>query len=266
MFNRNFKGGFVIAAAVFVLSSAARNAEATIVEFQTSLGSFQVNLFDNDTPLTVTNFLDYVNNGAYSNAIIHRSVVGFIIQGGWLASDANSAIVDIPANAAVNNEPEFSNLRGTVAMAKVGGDPNSATNQWFFNLGNNSANLDQQNDGFTTFGQVIDNGMDVVDAIGALPVYNFGGALTEMPLREYSQTDFDNQVAPDDSNFVVINAVVVTDTTVDSAAGLNPTPNTLINSGGNGGNAGNGGGGGGGGLGLLTLLALLPAVRRLVAD
>ncbi len=71
-------------------------------------------------------------------------------------------------NPAVTNEPELSNVRGTIAMAKLGTDPNSATNQWFISLADNSANLDVQNDGFTVFGIVMDNGMDIVDVIVAL--------------------------------------------------------------------------------------------------
>lgn len=71
-------------------------------------------------------------------------------------------------------------------MAKLGGDPNSATSGWFFNLADNSANLDYQNGGFTVFGRVIGNGMDVVDAIADLSVYNAGGAFAELPLIGYT--------------------------------------------------------------------------------
>ena len=106
-------------------------------------------------PLSVNNFQNYVNNGSYTNTIIQRSVPNFVIQGGGFTVN-NLAVGTIPSNAAVQNEFSLqrSNLRGTIAFAKVGGNPNSATNQWFFNLGNNSANLDNQNGGFTVFGQV----------------------------------------------------------------------------------------------------------------
>ena len=119
-------------------------SDATVVEFQTVLGNFQVNLYDNDTPTTVTNFLDYVNNGAYTNAIMHRSVPNFVVQGGGFRFDTTWPATSIAANPAIVNEPEFSNIRGTIAMAKTS-QPDSATNQWFFNLSDNSANLDVQN-------------------------------------------------------------------------------------------------------------------------
>lgn len=153
---------------------------------QTALGDIGIELFDSAAPLTVANFMNYVNSGAYANSFIHRSVPGFIIQGGGYTWNG-SIPVAIAQNPPVVNEfdPSRSNVRGTIAMAKLSGDPNSATSQWFFNLADNSANLDYQNGGFTVFGQVIGNGMDVVDAIAALPVYNVGGAFTNLPLRNY---------------------------------------------------------------------------------
>jgi len=74
------------------------------------------------------------------------------------------------------------NVRGTVAMAKLGGDPNSATSQWFINMGNNSANLDAQNGGFTVFARVTAPGMVVADRIAALPNVNAGSPFTELPV------------------------------------------------------------------------------------
>lgn len=255
---------FSAAIAAALLAFVPHNAEATIVEFQTSLGDFEVNLYDNTTPATVTNFLDYVNNGRFTASIYHRSVPGFIVQGGAFVYNQTLPLDTVATNPAVNNEPELSNVRGTISMAKLGGDPNSATSQWFFNLADNSANLDVQNGGFTAFGEVVGNGMDVIDAIAALPVYNFSGATAELPLRNYTATDFANGVDPNDTHFVIISAVVVTDTTVDSAAGLNPTPNTLILTPPAPPPTVGGGGGGGsfGWLSLLALLAVRPSMRR----
>jgi peptidyl-prolyl cis-trans isomerase A (cyclophilin A) len=233
----------------FGLAAIPRIASATIVEVQTVMGDFQVNLYDNATPATVANFLNYVQNAAYSDSIIHRSVPGFIIQGGGISFDGASTLETIPTNAAVANEPVYSNVRGTIAMAKLGGQPDSATSQFYFNLDNNAADLDGQNGGFTVFGEVIGNGMDVVDAIAALPRYDFGSPTNELPLIGY--------VAEDPlgaNNLVIVTDIIVSDTTVDSAAGLSPAPNTTID---NNNTGGGGGGGGGGTFGILSLVGLL---------
>jgi peptidyl-prolyl cis-trans isomerase A (cyclophilin A) len=257
----SFLKSVVFLSVLVCLGAAPRPADATIVEFQTVMGNFEVNLFDNATPATVANFLSYVNNGAYSSSVIHRSVPDFVVQGGGFIYDQGPAMEAIPANPAVANEPEYSNVRGTIAMAKLSGNANSATNQWFFNLSNNSGNLDAQNGGFTAFGQVVGNGMDVVDAIAALPVYAFNSPFNELPLSNYTAADYANAVPVDDSHLVIITAIVVTDTTVNSAAGLNPVLNTSLGGGGSPGD----GSGGGGSLGLFTLLALLVASRARAA-
>jgi peptidyl-prolyl cis-trans isomerase A (cyclophilin A) len=234
-------------------------SNATIVEFRTNMGDIQVNLYDNATPETVANFLNYVNNGLYTNSIFHRSVTDFVIQGGGFVYNNVLPLDEVPPFDPVVNEPEFANVRGTIAMAKVGGDPNSATSQWFFSLADNTAILDAQNGGFTVFGEVVDPTMDVVDAIASLPIFNFGGATAETPLQNFTQQDFDAGTLPDGTQLIVISEIVVIDSTVDSAAGLNPPANT-------GGPAApppatSGGGGGGGSFGFIGLFALL-LVRR----
>ncbi len=204
-------------------------ASATTVEFQTVLGSFEVNLTDEATPETVANFLAYVNNSDYTNSIFHRSVNNFVIQGGGFVYDSITPIIDIETNDPVVNEPEFSNLRGTIAMAKIDGDADSATSQWFINLVDNSASLDASNGGFTVFGEVVGDGMDVVDAIAALSIFAFESPFAEIPLREYSADDPTNDLTLlNDTNLVIVNAVAVTDAAVDTAAALDLTENTLI--------------------------------------
>jgi peptidyl-prolyl cis-trans isomerase A (cyclophilin A) len=159
--------------------------------FSSNVGEIDIELFYMETPLTVANFLSYVNAGRYNQSFIHRSVPGFVIQGGGFGLSGN-AIVSVPTNAAVPNEPGISNLRGTVAMAKLGNDPNSATSQWFINLADNSANLDMQNGGFTVFGRVLGNGMVVADRIAGYQTYNataqLGGAFSNLPLRSNAFT------------------------------------------------------------------------------
>jgi peptidyl-prolyl cis-trans isomerase A (cyclophilin A) len=242
------------------LLASAGFAQATTVQIQTVLGDFEINLFDKHTPKTVENFLAYVNAGAYKDTVIHRSVAGFVIQGGGFKFDDNSTamvpLVQITTNAPVVNEPKFSNVRGTIAMAKLGNNPNSATSQWFINLSDNSANLDYQNSGFTVFGQVTGNGMAIVDAIAALKKINAGGALTELPLRDYTSGKID------DSHLAMIDNIVVLNSSPDTADSLNPKTITPKNN-----NPGTGGGNGGGGSGggsagyLLLLLASLGCLR-----
>lgn len=129
-----------------------------------ALGQVDVELFDGEKPETVRNFLLYVRSGAYSNSFLHRCVPGFIVQGGGfsvtnpLSSEIFSAYRETTNYGRLTNEfmvgSRFSNTVGTLAMAKVANDPNSATSQWFFNLNDNSTNLDTQNGGFTVFGAV----------------------------------------------------------------------------------------------------------------
>lgn len=245
------------AAALFSLSAsfmAAQSAHATIVQFQTVMGDFTVNLYDKTTPKTVENFLAYVKSGAYTNTIIHRSVPGFIVQGGGF----KYPLADVAQNAAVTNEPVYANKRGTIAMAKLGGQPNSATTQWFFNLADNSTKLDPQNGGFTVFGEVTGNGMAIIDAMAALSIFNAGSPLNELPLRNYTATDGANGVARTDKNYVMILGIVVLDANVDSAANLTPAKTTYTPPVDNGGSSSGGGGGGSmGWASILMLLALL---------
>ena len=171
--------------------SAPRTQAAEIARVSSSAGEFDIKLFSAETPLTVRNFLNYARSGRYDSSIIHRSVPDFVIQGGGYGLNGTN-LNKIPTDAAVTNEPGISNLRGTVAMAKLGGNPNSATSEWFVNLGNNSANLDAQNGGFTVFGELIGNGMAVADRIAGYGVYNastqLGSAFGELPLLAPSIT------------------------------------------------------------------------------
>lgn len=139
----------------------------------TNLGTFDIILFPTATPRTVYNFLDYVDAGEYDNSFFHRSVLDFVVQGGGYKHTPAAGFTRVTTFAAVVNEPGLSNVRGTVAMAKLGGQPDSATSQFFVNLADNSANLDAQNEGFTVFGRVPAAGMAVLDAINDLPRGNY---------------------------------------------------------------------------------------------
>jgi peptidyl-prolyl cis-trans isomerase A (cyclophilin A) len=243
----------------FARKPFAPAASATVVEFQTVLGNFSVNLFDDTTPQTVANFLDYVNNGAYTNSIVHRVVPDFVVQGGGFVYDGSLPVEGIMTNDPVANEPALSNLRGTIAMAKVTGQPDSATSQWFINLVDNQDALDGQNGGFTVFGIVMDDGMDIVDAIVDIPRFTLSNVSTSVPLRDVS----DGTEDPDEDNFVIVNAIVVTDSATTTNTDLLPPENTIITTP----PAVEEGGSGGGAPGLpgLAALALVALRSRLKA-
>lgn len=184
------------------------------VRFHTSLGDIDVNLTPDVTPKTVANFLNYMNRGSYNNSIVHRSVPGFIIQGGGYQLQ-NHVPVAIPQDPAVPNEYKASNTRGTISMAKLGTDPNSATDQWFFNLADNSKNLDNQNGGFTVFGRVANAaGLAVMDKIAGVPVYNAGSPFDQLPLVNYNGTS-----QPQDQNFVLVTSIAPLDSGPSISAG-----------------------------------------------
>ncbi|MCB9847648.1 MAG: peptidylprolyl isomerase [Phycisphaeraceae bacterium] len=163
-----------------------KTATTKVARYTTNLGDIDIALFTQETPITVANFLNYANSGRYDNTIIHRSVTDFVIQGGGFKNQLGFRSID--RDAAIQNEPGISNTRGTVAFAKVGNNPNSATSEWFFNLGDNSENLDNQNGGFTVFGEITNQaGLDVMDAIAALDTVNASGinsAFTDIPVTD----------------------------------------------------------------------------------
>jgi cyclophilin family peptidyl-prolyl cis-trans isomerase len=190
----------------------------TIVHLDTIKGGIDIQLFDQPTPLTVNNFLTYLQSGAYNGSVFHRLVPGFVLQGGGFVFHSNPSKLDtIPTNAPVLNEPGISNKVGTVAMAKLGSNANSATDQFFFNLADNSSNLDNQNGGFTVFGQVMGNGMSVVNALAAIPTQDPSFGDQNSPLNVFSQIPLLNYTVthnfPTDTtaaNYALINTASIT--------------------------------------------------------
>lgn len=195
---------------------------ATIVEFQTSQGNIQVNLFDETTPKTVENFLSYVNDAHYTNSVIHRSIPEFVIQGGGYTFDGDWPLTRLSPNAAIENEAVYSNVAGTIAMAKIGNNPDSATDQWFFNLVDNSENLDLQNNGFTVFGQIIgDESTATLNRITALNLCS-AGDLTGIPMvMEEDQVCADLASAGLENFVSIVNIDTISDDPT-SANDLNP--------------------------------------------
>jgi cyclophilin family peptidyl-prolyl cis-trans isomerase len=135
------------------------------VLMETSEGSIRIELWPDKAPLTVKNFLQYVEEGFYNGTIFHRVIDGFMIQGGGFTPDMQQK----PTHPPVKNEAtaELRNERGTIAMARTG-VVDSATAQFFINVQNNP-NLDHRDEtqrgfGYAVFGKVVE-GMDVVDKI-----------------------------------------------------------------------------------------------------
>ena len=143
-----------------------------MITIKTNHGDIKVELFDEKAPITCENFRQYIADGFFNDTIFHRVIPNFMIQGGGMEADMSQKKTRAPIkNEADNGE---SNRRGTLAMARTM-DVNSATAQFFVNLRDNDF-LDHgtRDFGYAVFGKVVD-GMDVVDAIAAVPTGNKGG-------------------------------------------------------------------------------------------
>jgi cyclophilin family peptidyl-prolyl cis-trans isomerase len=161
--------GVLLSSFETVRAQEVTNTNHTVVRFEVStggqpFGSIDIELFDQEKPEAVKNFLRYVYRGVYSNLVPHRLVPNFVLQGGNVtitnpaSTNAFSTYMEGANYGPITNEysvgPELSNEFGTIAMARVGGQPNSASAQWFFNLTNNPF-LDTVDGGFTVFGRVV---------------------------------------------------------------------------------------------------------------
>ncbi len=172
----------------------------TIVRVSTSVGDYSIELLDDTAPVTVQNFLNYVARNDYNGTYLHRVVDDFVVQGGAYRFQLFVGPIDIPTDPPIPNEFSVSNTAGTVAMAKLEGDENSATNQWFVNLTDNTE-LDTTNGGFTVFGQVLGNGLAVLQAIDALPTILLGA---KPPSAPYFTSEYNTPL-----DFVYINVEVM---------------------------------------------------------
>jgi cyclophilin family peptidyl-prolyl cis-trans isomerase len=143
-----------------------------MVEFKTSKGTFTVQLFDKQAPVTVENFLRYVDDGFFVGTVFHRIIPGFVVQGGGLTADMRPKAGQHPP---IKNEANngLKNKRGTLSMARTN-DINSATSQFFISLVDNDG-LDHRpgNYGYAVFGR-IDSGMEVIDAMAQVKTGNAG--------------------------------------------------------------------------------------------
>jgi len=143
-----------------------------MITIKTSHGDIKAELYDEKAPISCENFRQYINDGHFTDTIFHRVIPNFMIQGGGFDADMNQkAVRDAIKNEADNGE---TNRRGTLAMARTT-DVNSATAQFFINLGDNDfLNHGGRDFGYAVFAEVTD-GMDVVDTIAGVPTGNHGG-------------------------------------------------------------------------------------------
>ena len=168
-----FRFMFTLAATAFTLAAAPVWAANPQVELDTTAGKIRLELYPNAAPKTVDNFLAYVKAKHYDGTQFHRVIDGFMIQGGGFTTD----FAQKPTKPPIVNEAEMSskaglkNEPGTIAMARTS-DPNSATAQFFINVGDNSRlnfrSPDPAGIGYTVFGKVV-SGMDVVNKIAKAP-------------------------------------------------------------------------------------------------
>jgi peptidyl-prolyl cis-trans isomerase A (cyclophilin A) len=136
-----------------------------MIRFETTLGDFTIELLEKEAPLSVANFLSYIDDGFFDGTIFHRIVPGFVIQGGGFTEDMTQKRTQPPVKNEADNG--IKNQRGTLSMARTN-DINSATSQFFVNLKDNDF-LDHSrgNFGYAVFARVT-AGMDVVDKIAAV--------------------------------------------------------------------------------------------------
>jgi cyclophilin family peptidyl-prolyl cis-trans isomerase len=175
---RHISRFFVGLSTLLLLGLAEAQAQAPRVQLETTQGNITLELYPDEAPQTVKNFLDYVDAGYYNGTVFHRVIEGFMIQGGGYTADLSRKGDTRPP---IRNEADngLKNKRGTVAMARTS-DPHSATAQFFINHVDNEF-LDHTGKnvrgwGYCVFGEVVD-GMDVVDKIAETPT----GVRNRMP-------------------------------------------------------------------------------------
>jgi len=155
-----------------------------MIRFETTLGSFTIEFFEKEAPISVANFLAYIDEGFFDGTIFHRIVPGFVIQGGGFTEDLSQK----RTKPAIKNEADngLKNERGTLSMARTN-DINSATSQFFVNLKDNDF-LDHKrgNFGYAVFARVTE-GLDVIDKIAVVETGRKRG-MDDVPLEPVIMT------------------------------------------------------------------------------
>jgi cyclophilin family peptidyl-prolyl cis-trans isomerase len=158
------------------ISCGKKTVPNPVVILNTNIGDIELTLDANKAPVSVENFVKYVNEGFYDSTIIHRVVPRFVVQGGGY----DTLLKEKPTHEPIKNESGngLSNIRGSLAMARSNA-PNSATSQFYINLKDNTQ-LDEMK--YAVFGQVT-GGLAVVDSIAARETNDIGGAFTNFPIK-----------------------------------------------------------------------------------
>lgn len=171
-----------IALAIIVFVPRGESGPNPVVVLETSMGTIKIELDREKAPVTVDNFLKYVDSKHYDGTIFHRVIPDFMIQGGGFEPGLRPkrSKFDPIRNEASNG---LSNKQGTIAMARTN-DPNSATDQFFINTADNSSKLDRtsRNAGYAVFGKVTE-GLDVALKIEAVRTESAGGH-DDVPIQD----------------------------------------------------------------------------------
>ncbi|MCX6929180.1 MAG: peptidylprolyl isomerase [Verrucomicrobia bacterium] len=212
-----------------LLLSMYSAGSGTLAQFRTAFGDIEMELYDQDKPVTVQNFVHYIQTGRYQDEFAHRLVPGFVVQGGGFTvtngGTTNWNIVSVLTDPPITNEfavgRRFSNVYGTIAMAKAGGNTNSATSQWFINLANNSfLDAADTNNLFVVFGHIV-SGTNVLNVFSNFHYWT-GIQNSNLVLHQYYQAPFDDLplLRPSiiDTNFLFVD-ITLLQVSVKSVAG-----------------------------------------------
>jgi peptidyl-prolyl cis-trans isomerase B (cyclophilin B) len=180
------KYGVILSILVFLFAVSVGGADALSnkpqVVIETSKGIIVIELYPDEAPNTVDNFLRYARWGHYDGTIFHRVIPNFMIQGGGFSPEMKQKLTEMPIDSEADNG--LKNDRGTVAMARTQ-DPHSATAQFFINTNNNTflnhKSKTPEGWGYTVFGKVT-QGMDVVDAITKVQTAT-RGSMSDVPVE-----------------------------------------------------------------------------------
>ena len=181
--NKNFVLSFIVCFFAFAVHANQQLKNRIMIKLSTSMGEITLELDAENAPITVENFLSYVDSGHYDNTIFHRVIPGFVIQGGGMASGMQEKGTGTPIQNEADNG--LKNLSGAICMARTN-DPHSVTAQFFINLKDNQfldhTEKTESGWGYAVFGRVV-SGMEVVEKIAAVETGNVGHH-SDVPLED----------------------------------------------------------------------------------